>query len=296
MTNREKRDIWQIPEKNYVDVTYLIKEKRVNEIMTNDINNNSSKNKNKNLVLYKKINKKNNNNNTKDDIDISCNSNKTDINNNNYISNNNINKANTSYSMKIKNIFNLKFNTSNATSIGLGVKKFEINQKYSFFKTGIKKISCDYHETNSALFNKNTANKKRNKTIYNKNIREKEKENENSEHSYAFQNLINLNKKNDSFNNNINNEINDSNKSYNIQIKPSSKRKRLGRSPDNIKFFMTESKNYFNEEKIKNRNRKTINFKENNAALENKMNMMEIWKQYPIDTVVFQKKIGKIQM
>ena len=270
VTNREKRDIWQIPEKNYVDVTYLIKEKRVNEIMTNYINNNSSKNKNKNLVLYKKINKKNNNNNTKDDIDISCNSKKTDINNNNYISNSNINKANTSYSMKIKNIFNLKFNTSNDTSIGLGVKKFEINQKYSFFKTGIKKISCDYHETNSALFNKNTANKKRNKTIYNKNIREKEKENENSEHSYAFQNLINLNKKNDSFNNNINNEINDSNKSYNIQIKPSSKRKRLGRSPDNIKFFMTESKNYFNEEKIKNRNRKTINFKENNASLENK--------------------------
>ena len=27
-----------------------------------------------------------------------------------------------------------------------------------------------------------------------------------------------------------------------------------------------------------------------------KMNMMEIWKQYPIDTVVFKKKIGKIQM
>ena len=75
VTNREKRDIWQIPEKNYVDVTYLIKEKRANEIMTNYISNDSSKNKNKNLVLYKKINKKNNTN-VNDDIDISCNSNK----------------------------------------------------------------------------------------------------------------------------------------------------------------------------------------------------------------------------
>ena len=150
ITNKEKRDIWRIPENNYVDVTYLIKEKRVNEIMTNYINNNSTKKKKKNLVLYKKINIKNNiNTNANNDVDISCNSNKVDINNTNYSSNNkNINKTNTSYSMKIKNIFNLKFNTSNDTSIGFGIKKLEINKKDSFFKSVLKKISCDYHEGN----------------------------------------------------------------------------------------------------------------------------------------------------
>ena len=275
LINREKRDIWQIPENNYIDVTYLIREERVNEIMANNIGDINDKNltnekynitKNKNLVLYKKIN--NNINKNNNNIDIICNNN----NNNNISSSNNINKANTSYSLKIRNIFNLKFNNnSNDTSIGTEIKKLKIEQKNSFFKAGIKKISYDYKEGNSTIFNKKEANKKRSQTIYSKKAtnRGKNFDKENDEQSYAFQNLINLNKKNDIFN--TNNNINDGNKSYNIQIKPSLPKKRLGKSPDCAKFYKNESKNFFNEEKYKKKSKNDAENKIIDSLIDNKI-------------------------
>ena len=259
-------------------MTYFVKEERVNEIKTNNINNNSGKIqnsennniiKNNNLVLYQKINNNN-------------------INNKNI--NKDINKTNTSYSMKLKNIFNLKFNNhSNDISIG-GTKKFEISQNNTFFKKGNKEISFDYKDS-LLILNKTEQNKKRNQTIYDKRVNFKNislnKEKENDEQSYAFQNLINLNNKND-------NIINNNNANNIIEIKQSLHKKRSGKSPDAKKFFVNESKNYFNEEKnksknncqtttidsiienkINNRNRKTINFNiinNNNISELNKKN------------------------
>ena len=170
----------------------------------------------------------------------------------------NIDKIKTSYSMKIKNLFNLKFNNSNDIPIGLGIKTLENGVK-NIFKKSNKKTSCDYNENiNPHLNNINQTeiNKKRNQTIFNKRVHFKDIsiEKENDEQSYAFQNLVNLN------NNNENNyikyqEINDNNnnKSYTIQIKGPIHKKRLGKSPEANKFFWNEKKNYFNDDlKCKN--------------------------------------------
>ena len=111
--NKEKNDIWKIPENNYIDIIYLIKEEKVSEIIINNlesnINNNANNitktNYNKNLVLFKKLNINNKNkNNCENEI------------------NKKIDKKNTSYSFKIKNFFNITFNKSNDASLGLGVK------------------------------------------------------------------------------------------------------------------------------------------------------------------------------
>ena len=236
-------------------MTYFIKEERVNEIKTNNINNNSSKIqnsennniiKNNNLVLYQKINNNN-------------------INNKNI--NKDINKTNTSYSMKLKNIFNLKFNNhSNDISIG-GTKKFEISQNNTFFKKGNKEISFD-HKDSLLILNKTEQNKKRNQTIYDKRVNLKNislnKEKENDEQSYAFQNLINLNNKND-------NIINNNNANNIIEIKQSLHKKRSGKSPDAKKIFMNESKNYFNEEKNKSKNRNNCQTTTIDSIIENKI-------------------------
>ena len=273
--NKEKNDIWKIPENNYIDIIYLIKEEKVSEIIINNlesnINNNANNitktNYNKNLVLFKKLNINNKNkNNCENEI------------------NEKIDKKNTSYSFKIKNFFNLTFNKSNDASLGLGVKNL-INNTNNIFKSH-KKISCDVNDTYSTNLNKTKIDKKRNQTIYYKrdNFRDFSLEKENDEQSYAFQNLVNLNKngKKDIFFKKIN-DINK--KNYNIQIKKKSfHKKRLEKYPESIKFFLTEAKNYFHEDDKKNnmsiqskmingslesshkkiKNRKTINFRKEN--------------------------------
>ena len=207
--NKEKNDIWKIPENNYIDIIYLIKEEKVSEIIINNlesnINNNANNitktNYNKNLVLFKKLNINNKNkNNCENEI------------------NKKIDKKNTSYSFKIKNFFNITFNKSNDASLGLGVKNL-INKSNNIFKSH-KKISCDVNDIYSTNLNKTKIDKKRNQTIYYKrdNFKDFSLDKENDEQSYAFQNLVNLNKngKKDIFFKKIN-DINK--KNYNIQIK-----------------------------------------------------------------------------
>ena len=93
------------------------------------------------------------------------------------------------------------------------------------------------------------------------------KEKEIDEQSCAFQNLINLNK-NITYNKSLNTNINKvNNTSYNIQIKKSLYNKRIEKSPDCIKFYLTESKNYFHDDKFKTQNNK-VN-KNNNQNITN---------------------------
>ena len=181
-------------------------------------------------------------------LKVNNNKNKNDIGENKT----NINKTNTNYRIKIKNIFKLKFSNSNDISIGLDPKKLEKMQK-NITQINNKKISFDYNDNCSSIIKQNQTdnNGKRNRTLFNK----RDKFNDiNDEQSYAFQNLINLNNLNKKGNNEQNlKDLNDfnNNKSYNIEIKKPFHKKRLEKSPESIKFFLTETKNYCHDEKIK---------------------------------------------
>ena len=181
-------------------------------------------------------------------LKVNNNKNKNDIGENKT----NINKTNTNYRIKIKNIFKLKFSNSNDISIGLDPKKLEKMQK-NITQINNKKISFDYNDNCSSIIKQNQTdnNSKRNRTLFNK----RDKFNDiNDEQSYAFQNLINLNNLNKKGNNEQNlKDLNDfnNNKSYNIEIKKPFHKKRLEKSPESIKFFLTETKNYCHDEKIK---------------------------------------------
>ena len=168
--------------------------------------------------------------------------------------NKSINKANTSISFKIKNFINLKFNNSNDISI----KLFSKNDNQTNINN--KKISCDLNENKSLeAVNKSEINKKRNKTLFYKrknNIDISLDEKDEISQSYAFQNLINLNGKgNKGINNGNNNKI--------IEIPKNIKKnkKRLEKSPECIKFFLTESKKYCHDDD-KNKNLNLNNNKE----------------------------------
>ena len=242
----------------------MIKEEKLKEIKANNItneltentnnniNNINNNNYNKNLVLFKKVNINN----------------KIKKNDENEI----INKTNTGYSMKIKNLFSLKFNRSNDVSLGLGIKKLDTKKK-NIIKSK-KKISCDENETCSTILNKIEINKKRNQTIYNK--REKYRdfsiEKANDEQSCAFQNLVNLNKI-EKGNVSPHNIKDDNNKSFNIQLKKSFLKKRVEKSPERIKFFLTEAKNYFHEDdKYKKNHNKSLQTKIISNEFENNIN------------------------
>ena len=233
--NQEKRDIWQIPDKNYLDVIYLIKEEKQNDIINNnqdikinnnindkyfDKNNTMKNNMAKNLVLYKKVNE------------------------------NDINKKNKNYKRKNNNIINLKINDSNDITKWLSPKKAVKNQK-EITQIINKKISFDYNDNYTSNVKDSEMNDKSNKTLYNKRVQFNDN---NDEQSYAFQNLVNLNKKEKNEEKLRNIDIN--NKSYKIEIKRPFHKKRLEKSPESIKFCITEAKNYCLDEKMKNNNKK----------------------------------------
>ena len=201
----------------------------------------------KNLVLYKKVNINNNGN---------TNSSKNEASSG---SNNNTNNDN-----KIKgktNNLKLKKNSNDIINSEIGNKKLEKKQRniLKLKSNNNKTMNCNLNDFSSTIINQEQMNKRRNTSLCHNRLNfngiSLEKKNS-DDHSYAFQNLVNLNNNEKNSKKNINM---DKNKSYNIPIKKSFHKKRLEKSPECMKFFLNEKKKYFNDDKCKMRSNIALN-------------------------------------
>jgi hypothetical protein len=264
--NIEKRDIWHIPESNYIDVTYFIREEKAKIITEDNIKNNDKKN----LILFKKGK-------TGNIISINSNTNssKNDI-------------SSSSHNQDYKS------NISNDTA---NVKKLE-NKKISIVK--FNKI--DLSPLNK---NQNKIQYKRNQSYYNKKKLDFEgfvlDKKYNDEETCAFENLINLTKINE------NNYANNIGENYNnnlckIQIEKLKHKKRLEKSPENMKFFLKERKSYFNDDRIFHNNTtiektKTVDQLIESNIGKNRKNIFSIENKYKkVNIEDCNKCYNKIQL
>ena len=246
--NKEKKETWIIPGNNSLDVNYFIKEEKKLETI-DDIKNKSyiksdldKLKKSKNSVLFKKLNLNLNINRTNTFTDpYSLNN----IKNLSSEGNTNQQKAitkhykNNSNKIKLKNFFtNFKNSNSNNSATIQNLKNKDNIQSY-------KNASRSKNENFKSCFYRNDNN-------------------DIDDQSYAFQNLVNLNK-----DKSLNEKISRDGISLNeIKI---NKKKKLEKSPDKEKFFSRDSKHYFNDDKQVTDNidlRKISDFNETKLKLD----------------------------
>ena len=177
----------------------------------------------------------------------------------NYYSNKNkSNNKNKSHILKIKNFFfNLK--DTNSVNISLSNKTKKDIGKENFSTEINNQKDKNTKEINNALKN----------------------EDDLDEQSYAFQNLLNLNK-----DKSVNEKINNNDICIN-EINLKNKKKKLEKSPDKAEFFMKDSKYYFNDDKQLKENNEIVN---NYDMMKSKLKLDESSKKkYGYKSIKFGK-------
>ena len=234
LINQEKNEIWIIPENNYLNFTYIFKEEGIQDQNKNYSYTNNNKlfldpnKKHKNSVLQKKIN-------------LNLNINKDYKSSNINIQNNFSSESNIKHFDTYSNIYSNKIKNNN----------IKTNQKPRNVLINFQEIKSNNVSLPTNKFINNNDNFEINKTIFKSNNKKIEiksfflNKGNNDDNSYAFQNLINLNKER-----NISMEINNYEFNNDIfQIKNKSIKK-IEKSPNNDKFLMKESKKYFNDDNL----------------------------------------------
>ena len=244
--NKETKETWIIPNNNILDVNYFIKEEKKSETIE-DIKNKSyiksdldKIKKSKNLVLYKKLN-------------LNLNINRT----NTFTQANSLNNIQNISSEGIINQQKTVFKHNKNISNKIKLKNFFIN----FGNFG----SNNGESTNPKNTNDIQSSKNFSKSI-NENFKSCffKNDNDKDEQSYAFQNLVNLNK-----DKSMNEKI--SRDGFVINEIKINKKKKLAKSPDKEKFFSRDSKQYYNDDKQSKENidlRKISDFNETKLKLD----------------------------
>ena len=242
--NKEIKETWIIPDNNFIDVNYIVKEEIKLGIKTEITNKNCPKleldkpRKTKNSVLDKKISLNLNVNKTNKHTlsNISSEGNK-----NIFIINNRNIKSNNSHKINTKKFF-MNIRDTNSTNISLTNKK---NKENTF----------EY------INNSHYKNERFNSFFIGK-------DNNIKEQFYAFNNLVNLNK-----DKSADEKINKKGMpNKEIILK---KKKKLEKSLNKEKFFLKDSKVYFNEDKQLNEN----NDRKNNDLMKTKLKLDEPHKE-----------------